>query len=281
MGLKGAVVAAGYGTRFLPVTRVVAKELLPIVDRPAVDLVIAEMVEVGVDEILVVTSRRKRSLDDWFDRDVELEQAVAGDARKSALVRPPAVPVRFVRQAQMGGTGDALRLIRSFAGSDPVLVAFPDDLFERSACQTLVDAWRATGTSVLAAVDLAGEDVSRYGVLDLEGEGALRRVRGVVEKPAPGTEPSTWISLGRFLYLPEMFEALDAHYAEHRGGEYYPMPAMLDLAARGRLHAVEIPGRRWDTGNPLGYLQAVVDAALARPDLAAPFERWLRARLGD
>jgi UTP--glucose-1-phosphate uridylyltransferase len=280
------ILAAGYGTRFLPVTRVVPKELLPILARPALDLVLAELAEAGVQRVCVITSRRKRAVEDWFDRDPELEAVFGAEGAhdKLARIQPPRLDVTFIRQQRMMGTGHALLLARDFVGDEPALVAFPDDLFHGpNPSQALVDAWRASraegdGASVLAVQDLRGQDVSRYGVLDVEPGDAPWAVRGVVEKPPRGTEPSTLISVGRFLYTPALFEALARHAADHTSGEYYPMPAMMDLAARGQLLAAPVQATRYDTGTPLGYLQAVVDAALRDPDLADPFRRWLAAR---
>ncbi|MBA2321163.1 MAG: NTP transferase domain-containing protein, partial [Deltaproteobacteria bacterium] len=171
--MKGVIVAAGYGTRFLPLTRVIPKEMLPILDRPAVDWVVRELAEAGVDDLLVVTSRRKRALEDWFDRDPELEAVWArGDAGRLARIRPPDARVAFVRQPAMGGTGDAILLARSFVGDEPFVVAFPDDLFlSRGApgcAAELVAAHRETGGSVLSSMALPEtEETSRYGILDL------------------------------------------------------------------------------------------------------------------
>ncbi len=276
------VLAAGYGTRFLPITRVVPKELLPIVARPALDLVVEELVGAGVRRLLVVTSRRKRSLEDWFDRDPELEAVFSaeGAAAKLAAIAPRDLEVQFVRQPRMTGTGDALRLARRYVGDRPALVAFPDDLFGApNASAQLVAAWRATGASVLGALDLSGRDVSAYGVLDVEPGEAPWRVRRVVEKPAPGTEPSHLVSAGRFLYTPAMFDALEACHGDHAGGEYIPMPAMERLAARGELVATVLDAPRWDTGTPQGYLEAVIDHALADPRLAGPLRAFLHERL--
>lgn len=284
---KGVIVAAGYGTRFLPVTRVVPKELLPIVARPAIDLVVDELVEAGVDELLVITSRRKRALEDWFDHDPELEAAVAGSPR-SALATPPRVHVQFVRQPRMGGTGDALRLARSFAGADPTLVAFPDDLFgawekQGNPCRALREVHAATGAAVLAAVDLGDADPSAYGVLDAHDDGRPGlAVRRVVEKPRPGEAPSRLASVGRYLYTPELFEALEESWARRPSGatgEFWPMEAMHALADRGRLRACLVTASRWDTGTPSGYLRAVVDHALADAHLGEEFGGWLRDRV--
>lgn len=274
--MKGVIVAAGYGSRFLPVTRVVPKELLPIVDRPALAYVLDEFVEAGVTDVLVITSRRKRALEDWFDRDPELEPRFG-----AARLDQPRLRATFLRQEQMRGTGDAILLARTFAGDDPVVVAFPDDLFGApNVTRALIDAHRRTGHSTILAAELAG-DVSRYGVLDVApGSGSVRAVRGLVEKPPSGTEPSKIVSLGRYLYTPDVFPILAAGAARHQGaGEYYATEALAALAASGRLSAVVSAAKRWDTGDRLGYLQTVVDAALDHAELGGPLRQWLAERL--
>jgi UTP--glucose-1-phosphate uridylyltransferase len=280
-GVKGVILVAGYGSRFLPVTKVVPKELLPIVDRPALDFVVQEFVDAGITEVLLISSRRKRAVEDWFDHDAELEGVFEREGARAKLDRaqPPDVNVTVVRQRAMRGTGQALLLARNFAGDDPIVVAFPDDLFGQPNCTAqLIARHEATGCSVLSCADLTGQDVSRYGVIDADAE---LRVRGIVEKPAPGTEPSHLISLGRYLYTPELFEALASGWACHRGtGEFYPMEAMNKLAAQGRLVAEVVDAPRYDTGAPLGYLQAVVALAEQHPEVGADFTAWLRARYG-
>ena len=277
---KAVILAAGYGSRFLPVTRVVPKELLPIIARPALDLVIEELCDAGITDILVITSRRKRAVEDWFDHDLELEAAVANHPARHRLALPRDLKVTFERQRRMRGTGHALLQARSFAGTDPVVVAFPDDLFGgANVSRAHIDVHQQTGCSVLATQALPPhEDVSRYGVLDMTADG---QVRGIVEKPAPGTEPSRHISLGRYLYTPAFFDRLAHHWAGHSGeGEYYPMAALSDLVGQGRLRAAETTAHRWDTGHPLGYLQCVLDHALDDPTLAEPLRTWITKRLG-
>ena len=273
--MKAVVLAAGYGSRFLPVTRVVPKELLPVGTRPALALVVDELVRAGVDELLVITTRRKRAIEDWFDRDPELDGVF-----DAARLGYPELRTTFVRQATMTGTGHALRLARTFAGADPVIVAYPDDLFDGDCASLLVDTWRKTGCSVLACGDLEGQDVSRYGVVDAVGDrDGVLRVRDIVEKPAPGTEPSHLVSWGRYLFTPDLFPALDAGWRKHGDGEFYATEAIRDLARQGRVVATVVPHRRWDTGEPLGYTQTVIDRALADPAMGPPLRAWLADRL--
>jgi len=284
MTVKGVIVAAGYGTRFLPVTRCIPKEMLPIVDRPAIDFIAQEFEEAGIQEVLVITSRRKKVMEDWFDRDVELETLFEreGATEKLRRARPRSLSVHFIRQRQMSGTGDAILLARTFAGRDPVLVAYPDDLFGQPNCSaTLIKTHRATGCSVLAAADFTGRDVSRYGVLDVVPDGPWTRLRRFVEKPPAGTEPSSLVSLGRFLLTPDFFEALAEGRERHTQGEYFHVGAIEALAAQRRMMVQVITAPRYDTGEPLGYLQAVIEEGLRRPDLGPALRAWLERRLAD
>jgi UTP--glucose-1-phosphate uridylyltransferase len=274
MAVKGVIVAAGYGSRFLPVTRVVPKELFPIVDRPAIDYVVQEFVDAGIRDLLVITSRRKKALDDWFDRDIELEGSFAKER-----LGYPALRTQFVRQSEMKGTGHALLLAREFVGDDPFVVAFPDDLFSANCAKLLVEEHERTGRMVLACSDLADQDVSRYGVVAIEDTGDRLAVRDIVEKPARGTEPSTIVSWGRYLYTPELFDALDRGLRDHTKGEFYATDAIRSLASSDRVVASIVPGVRYDTGEKLGYLTTVVEFALAHPELGEPLRQWLKTRV--
>jgi len=282
MAVKGVIVAAGYGTRFLPVTRVVPKELLPVIDRPAIDLVVQEFVEAGIRDILLISSRRKGAIEDWFDHDPELEAVFTreGATAKLAKAQPPDVSLTVVRQKEMRGTGHALLCARDFAGDDPIVVSFPDDLFGApNVSAQLIARHEATGGAVLAARDLSGRDVSRYGVMDVAGPPDALMLRGIVEKPPKGAEPSHLVSLGRYLYTPELFPLLAEGWATFEGKEFYPMDALASLAAAGRV-AVEVVGApHYDTGEPLGYLKTVIEHGLARDDIGPGLRSWLRERL--
>jgi UTP--glucose-1-phosphate uridylyltransferase len=260
--------------------------MLPLVDRPAIDFVVEEFSMAGIEDVLIITSRRKKCLEDWFDRDVELEERFLAEGAEQKLnkVRPPRVRAHFIRQQRMRGTGDALLLARTFAGHDPVVVAFPDDIFPPVAgapnCTArLIAAHRVTGSSVIAAADFTGRDVSAYGVLDVRQTEEGMAVDKIVEKPAPGEEPSSWISLGRYLYTPDLFARLEAGLSGHGEGEFYPMDALNAMAQEGRLFAVNYEGPRWDTGHIEGYLEAVLEEAMRRPKLAEFVRRWASERL--
>jgi UTP--glucose-1-phosphate uridylyltransferase len=277
--MKGVIVTAGYGTRFLPVTKSIPKEMLPLVTRPAIDFVVEEFVASGITEILFITSRRKKALEDYFDREPELEGVFrgAGDAAKLAAIEPARAQCFFVRQPEMRGTGHALLLARPFVGREPFVVAYPDDLHFGTPplAQQLVESYEATGCSVLATIH-DPPDLHRYGVVAIAKDGV--HVDGMVEKPAPGTEPSREVSIGRYLYAPDFLEQLAADWEKHGSGEFWHVPSVLALARKGRVVYRRMTGERFDTGEPAGYLHAIIRYAQGVPALRAELERMFGAQ---
>ncbi|TNE86596.1 MAG: UTP--glucose-1-phosphate uridylyltransferase [Deltaproteobacteria bacterium] len=282
--MKAVILAAGYGTRFLPVTKVVPKELLPIMERPALDLVVDELVEAGVDDLLIITSRRKKAVEDWFDHEAELEAVFTreGADAKLAKIRPrDNLKVTFIRQRTMQGTGHALLHAKDFAGNEPVVVAYPDDLFgPPNPTAALIAHYERTGRSVLAAADFGEADVSAYGVLAPKGAGADLLLERIVEKPPPGEEPSKLVSYGRYLYTPDFFEALERHYATHTGKEYYHVPALLELAAGDKVGIEVLDSHRYDTGTPLQWLETTLAFALRDPETGDEVRAMMQRMLG-
>ena len=273
MNVKGVIVAAGYGSRFLPATKTVPKEMLPLIDRPAISFIVDEFIDSGIEEILIITSRRKKSLDDYFDRETELEAVFEREGKQAALekIRPPRAQIFFTRQQEMKGTGHAILQARGFTGDHPFIVAYPDDLVfsEKPLSRQLIDAWRETDCSVLAVKDLAGQDVSRYGVVAPTEDRNPCHIRELVEKPAPGEEPSTLVSYGRYLFTSELYDYLEQGLAHHEGGEFYHVGAINDLARAGKMVALDFEGNRLDTGAPAGFLEAICRYALTRDDLSS------------
>jgi UTP--glucose-1-phosphate uridylyltransferase len=272
--MKGVIITAGYGTRFLPVTKTIPKEMLPLVTRPAIDFVVQEFVASGIDEILFITSRRKKALEDYFDREMELETVfrASSDTAKLAAIAPPRAACYFVRQAEMRGTGHALLLARPFVGKEPFVVAYPDDLHFGAVplARQLREMWEKTGCSVLATLH-DPPDINRYGVISIAKDGI--HVDGMVEKPAPGKEPSREVSIGRYLYAPDFLDQLAADWKRHGEGEFYHVPSVLALARRDRVVFRRIEGERYDTGEPAGYLEAIIRYAQGVPELSRVLDR--------
>jgi UTP--glucose-1-phosphate uridylyltransferase len=279
--MKGVIVAAGYGTRFLPVTKTVPKELLPVGTKPAIAYIVEEFIASGIEEIVVISSRRKKALEDWFDREVELEEIFRreGKADKLALVAPCKARISFVRQPEMLGTGHALLQARPFLAGEPCVVAYPDDLHIGTPplARQLVDVYEKTGKSVLATILELG-DVSRYGVVGPAPDGST--VASFVEKPAKGSEPSHEVSIGRYLYTPEFFDLLEEGWSKHSGGEYFHTYALDRLIAAGKVAFKRADGLRLDTGSPAGYLEAILTDAAADPALRPVLERFVHEKLG-
>ena len=277
MSIKGVILAAGYGSRFLPATKTIPKEMLPLIDKPAISFIVDEFIEAGIEDILIITSRRKKVLDDFFDREVELESVFEKEGQKEKLATIQPLPARFyfVRQQKMSGTGHALLLAKAFTGDDPFVVAYPDDIVfsETSLSRQLIQAYQKTGKGVLAVKNLIGKDVSRYGVVDPLDHKNPCSIRAIVEKPPRGTEPSNLVSYGRYLYTPAIYPLLETGLAQHQGGEFYHVDAVNALAEAGKMCALTFEGERLDTGEPMGFLEAICRYALTR-------EEWSeRARL--
>ncbi len=282
--VRGVILAAGYGSRFLPATKSIPKEIFPLIDTPVIDFIVREMIDSGIEDILIITSRRKKSLEDYFDREYELERAFSGSSSKLEKIKPCSARIQFVRQKEMLGTADALSLAQCFTGSSPFVVAFPDDLVfaQTPLSKQLIQVYRDSGKSVLAVKDLAGEDVSRYGVIDPFGQTGdnVFRVRGIVEKPKAGSEPSSLVSLGRYLFTPEVFGLIEDLRAKKKGiGEFYQTDVINELASKDRVLALDFEGTRYDTGEPQGYLQTIVDYALSHPQYRDEFRQFLNTRI--
>jgi UTP--glucose-1-phosphate uridylyltransferase len=281
--MKGVIIAAGYGTRFLPVTKTIPKEMLPVIDRPAVDYVIDEFYEAGIRDVIVVTSRRKKSLEDYLDREVELENLFTSEGSGAKLDKIKCrddLNFVFIRQKEMLGTGHAMLLLKEYLKNDVFAVAYPDDLFTgENVTKRLIDEYYKTGLSSIALQHIEG-DVSKYGVVDYFSKNGEIYINKIVEKPRKGEEPSNLVSVGRYLFKSDdFFVPLEEGYKAHKSGEYYHIHALNVLAGTSKLSGVLLNARRYDTGNPLGFLEAVVDFALSRDDIKDDFVKILKARL--
>jgi UTP--glucose-1-phosphate uridylyltransferase len=279
--IKGVIFAAGYGTRFLPASKTVPKELFPLIDVPAIDFTVKEFLDSGIEDILIITSRRKKVLEDYLDHEMELESILQkeGDEKKLSKITPLAANIHFVRQREMRGTADALKLCRPFCGESPFVVAYPDDLiFSQTPCaKQLIDAYYKTQKTVLTVRELPNEDVSRYGVIAYSGiEDNIYSVTRLVEKPKRGEEPSQVVSFGRYLYTPDIFEVVEKLETSTIKGEISQTEPLNLLAQQGKLAALEFEGTRYDVGAPFGYLTTIIEYGMMRSDLSGRFKEYLR-----
>ena len=270
--MKGIIVAAGYGTRFLPVTKTIPKEMLPLINRPSIDFIVDEFLRAGIREVLIITSRRKKVLDDYFDREIELETLFEREHNyeKASKIGKHNADFFFVRQREMRGTGHALLLAEPFIGEEPFIVAYPDDLHfgKPPLAGQLMKTYDETGCSVMATIHNP-PNLNRYGILAL-GEDNLH-VTDIVEKPAQGTEPSKEVSIGRYLYTPDIFrhlhEGWERHLDANPHAEYFHTYALKKQMAADGVVYKRTEGTRLDTGTPAGYLRAILHYAKGVPEL--------------
>lgn len=278
---------AGMGTRFLPATKANPKEMLPVVDKPLIQYAAEEAVAAGIDTLVFVTGRNKRSIPDHFDKAYELESELAerGKTRMLDLVRnivPPNVSCVYVRQADALGLGHAVACARPIVRDEPFAVILADDLIENAgagALQQMVECYQATGCSVLGVEKVPRSETGSYGVIDpVETETpGLWKVRGIVEKPKPEDAPSNFAVVGRYVLTPRIFELLEAQ-EPGAGGEIQLTDAIARLLREECVTGYEFEGRRFDCGSKLGYLKATVELALQHPELGEGFRAYLDAR---
>ncbi|ACZ91291.1 MULTISPECIES: UTP--glucose-1-phosphate uridylyltransferase GalU [Streptosporangium] len=290
---KAVVPAAGLGTRFLPATKATPKEMLPIVDKPAIQYVVEEAVSAGLLDVLMVTGKNKRSIEDHFDRAIELEDALEakGDDERLSQVREPAdlATLHYVRQGEPRGLGHAVLCAKQHVGDHPFACLLGDDLidYRDELLKRMIEVRGAYGGSVVALMEVPKEQVSLYGCAAIEptSEDDVVRVTDLVEKPPAEEAPSNWAVIGRYVIDPAVFEVLE-NTPPGRGNEIQLTDALRTLAGRGGdeggpVHGVLFRGRRYDTGNKLDYLRTVVQFAADRSDLAPEFMPWLKEFLAS
>ena len=270
--MKGVILAAGYATRFLPASKTIPKEMFPLIDRPAIDFIVQEMVDSGIQDILLVSSRRKKVMEDYFDREVELTSAFSrsNEFEKLEVIKPIEANIFTLRQQHMMGTGNALMLVEPFVDNEPFVVAYPDDIVlgEKPLSKQLIETWEKTGNTVLSVQELEEDQLWRYGVIDPDGDGNIMNVKKMVEKPEHGTAPSRFVSFGRYLYTPELFDALRTSDKSHSSkSEFTQTEAINHMAALGKVSAVKFEGARYDLGEPLGFLTSAMQIGLQRSEL--------------
>ncbi|QKW33945.1 UTP--glucose-1-phosphate uridylyltransferase GalU [Actinomadura sp. NAK00032] len=286
--LKAVVPAAGLGTRFLPATKATPKEMLPIVDKPAIQYVVEEAVDAGLSDVLMITGRSKRSIEDHFDRAYELEEALRakGDDGRLEAVRESSdlAIMHYVRQGEPRGLGHAVHCARQHVGREPFAVLLGDDMIDArdKLLRRMIEVRDQYGGSVIALMEVEPDQVSAYGCAAIEAtdEDDVVRISDLVEKPAAEEAPSNWIIIGRYVCDPAVFDVLEKT-PPGRGGEIQLTDALRTLADTpagqgGGVYGVKFRGRRYDTGNKLEYLRTVVQFAAERPDLAPEFIPWLR-----
>jgi UTP--glucose-1-phosphate uridylyltransferase len=284
---KAVVPVAGLGTRFLPATKAMPKEMLPVVDKPAIQYVVEEAVRAGLDDVLLITGRNKTPLEDHFDRNVELEEKLEGDEGKRELLdrvreATELATVHYVRQGEARGLGHAISCAAQHVGNESFAVLLGDDLMdERDVLLTqMIDLQQRRGGCVVALMEVATDQIGLYGCAAVQptDEADVVRITGLVEKPRPQDAPSNLAIIGRYVLSPEIFSVL-AETPPGRGGEIQLTDAIEALTDRedngGPVHGVIFRGRRYDTGDKADYLKSIVQLACDRADLGPGFREWL------
>ncbi|MBE1294107.1 MAG: UTP--glucose-1-phosphate uridylyltransferase GalU [Rhodobacteraceae bacterium] len=280
---KAIFPVAGMGTRFLPATKSVPKEIMTLVDRPLIQYAIDEAREAGITEFIFVTSRGKGALEDYFDCAPQLEQTLREKGKTELLEAVEATnmesgAIAYIRQHKAMGLGHAVACASRLVADEPFAVILPDDVIagETSCLKQMVDAYEETGGCMVAAMEVPSSKASSYGVLDVrEDMGSLVSVKGMVEKPAPGTEPSNLAVIGRYILTPDIFKNLK-NQSEGAGGEIQLTDAIATEISKGEnVYGYRFQGQRYDCGSKAGFLQATVAFALERDDLRDELGQYL------
>ena len=284
---KAVFPAAGWGTRFLPATKAQPKEMLPLVDKPVIQYAVEEAVAAGIEQVIIVTSSQKRAIEDHFDSSYELEHLLEerGDIEMLRRVRhiSDLAQISYVRQKEQLGLGHAVLMARELVGHEPFAVILSDDVVasERPCIGQLIHAYGETHSTVVAVMEVPPDETDRYGIIDPappNGEAGrdprLHRVKGLVEKPPPGTAPSNLAIIGRYVLTPKIFEKLE-QTPHGAGGEIQLTDALEALMEEQDIYGYAFEGIRYDAGTTMGWLKASVELALQRPDIGPELRRYL------
>jgi UTP--glucose-1-phosphate uridylyltransferase len=278
---KAVIPAAGLGTRFLPATKAQPKEMLPVVDKPAIQYVVEEACRAGIEDILIVTGRGKRSIEDHFDRSIELEHYLETkgkfDELKEVREISEMATIHYIRQRDPLGLGHAVAIAQGFVAGEPFAVLLGDDIMapDSPLLNDMLRVYERYGRSILAAMEVSRDEISLYGAITPEFvEDRLARVTSIVEKPSPEDAPSNLAATGRYILTPEIFDRLRG-VEPGKGGEIQLTDAINALAQDQAVYAWTFEGGRYDTGNKLDYLKATIELAIDREDLGDALKRYL------
>lgn len=281
--IKAVIPAAGLGTRFLPATKAMPKEMLPVVDKPAIQYVVEEAVQAGIDDILIILGRNKNNISNHFDSVPELESNLVGKGDHDRLERVRAssdlADIHFVRQGDPKGLGHAVLRARSHVGDSTFAVMLGDDLIDErdDLLTTMIEQNQKTGLSVVALMEVAPDQIHMYGAAAVEPTDTpdVVRITGLVEKPKKEDAPSNYAVIGRYVLTPDVFDILE-HTEPGKGGEIQLTDALQELALGPGVIGVVFRGRRYDTGDRLDYIKAIVQLAADRDDLGPELRPWLK-----
>ena len=278
---KAVIPAAGYGTRFLPATKAMAKEMLPIVDKPTIQFIVEEALASGIEDILIVTGKSKRPIEDHFDANIELEDHLERQGKLELLElikKTTNLNLYFVRQSYPKGLGHAVLQAKAFVGNEPFVVMLGDDVMQSEVPLTkqLIDVYEETHASNIAVMEVPHEDTSKYGIIDPEHEvkDGLYNVKNFVEKPKPEDAPSNLAIIGRYLLTPAIFDILETQ-EPGAGNEIQLTDAIDTLNKTQRVFAKRFDGKRYDIGNKLGFLEMSVEYGLEHPQIGDELRQYI------
>lgn len=281
---KAIIPAAGLGTRFLPATKAMPKEMLPIVDKPTIQYIVEEAIESGIEDIIIVTGKGKRSIEDHFDNSFELEQLLEDKGKMDVLAdvqKSAKIDIHYIRQKEPKGLGHAVWCARKFIGDEPFAVLLGDDIVqaETPGLKQLMNVFDKKQTSVIGVQQVEEHQTHRYGIIDpLSQVGRTYEVRNFVEKPAVGTAPSNLAIMGRYILTPEIFSFLDRQ-EQGAGGEIQLTDAIQYLNELQTVYAYDFEGKRFDVGEKLGFIQTTIEMALQRDELRTDLLLYLESLL--
>lgn len=278
---KAVIPAAGLGTRFLPATKAQPKEMLPIVDKPTIQYIIEEAVASGIEEILIITGRNKRAIEDHFDKSIELEMDLKSKKKDDLLDIVEGISnmanIYYIRQKEPKGLGHAINCAKTFVGNEPFAVMLGDDVVDAEVpcLKQMINVFNEYKTTILGVQEVDKKDTSKYGIVNCKFlEDRVYKVKDLIEKPKPDEAPSNIAILGRYIITPSVFEILE-NTKPGAGGEIQLTDALKELVRNEAMYAYNFVGRRYDVGDKLGFLQATVEFALKREDLKYDFAKYL------
>ncbi|OXT14798.1 UTP--glucose-1-phosphate uridylyltransferase [Bacillus sp. OG2] len=278
---KAVIPAAGLGTRFLPATKAQPKEMLPVADKPAIQYIVEEAIFSGIEDIIIITGRNKRAIEDHFDKSIELELILKKTGKTELLEKVEAASnlasIHYVRQKEPLGLGHAVLCAKQFIGNEPFAVLLGDDLVDSGtpALLQMISQFKETGTCMIGAKEVPWEDVSKYGIIDYSFKaGNLCKIEQLVEKPSKDSAPTNQAIIGRYVLTPEIFTVLESLQPDF-SGEIQLTEALSQLLKKGPMYSYLIEGNRYDTGDKFGFLQASIEFALKNEEIKEKLERYL------
>lgn len=282
---KAIIPAAGLGTRFLPATKAMPKEMLPIVDKPTIQYIVEEAIESGIEDIIIVTSNTKRAIEDHFDTNFELEENLRRSGKTDLLkkVKEAEVDIHYIRQKEPKGLGHAVWCARKFIGDDPFAVLLGDDIVraETPGLKQLINKYEETGCSIVGVQKVPEEETERYGIVDpIEKIGRLYQVKEFVEKPKREEAPSNLAIMGRYVLTPEIFTYLDKHKIG-AGGEIQLTDAIQMLNEEQKVYAYDFEGKRYDVGEKMGFVKTTIDFALEKEEMREELYKFLLEKIEE